>query len=100
MHLCDRRIVQLGSRAGSTITSGGSWSADGRYLAVSFGYTFDDTGPESLVIVEPLTGRAGIVNGPWGFIHAWSPDLHYVALGRRGYHDLPSRLARLEIDAP
>ena len=100
MHLCDRRIVELGTSAGSAAATTGSWSPDGRYLAMGFGPTFDDTGPESLVIVEPAAGRVGIVNAPWGFIYAWSPDLRYVALGRIGYHDLAARLARFEIDAP
>jgi hypothetical protein len=98
MHLCDRRIVELAVRAGSSRESGWRWSPDGRYLAVAFGATSEDAGPESLVIVEPLSGRVGVVNGAWGFVHAWSPDLRHVVLGRRGYHDLASRLARIEID--
>jgi hypothetical protein len=97
MHLCDRRIVELGTRAGSAAATG-SWSPDGRYLAMSFGPTFDDTGPESVVIVEPAAGRFGVLNGPWGFLYTWSSDLRFVGLGRRGYHDLAARLAHLEID--
>jgi hypothetical protein len=98
MHLCDQRIVELGQSAGSATAATGSWSPDGRYLAMSFGPTFDDTGPESLVIVEPAAGRFGAVKGPWGFIYTWSSDLRFVGLGRRGYHDLAARLAHLEID--
>lgn len=98
MHLCDRRIVELAARSGSASASGGSWSLDGRYFAVSFGTTSDGNGPESAVIVEPLAGRVAIVNGPWGSIRAWSPDLRYVALGRTGYHDVAMRIARLEIE--
>jgi hypothetical protein len=98
MHLCDRRIVELAVRSGSAFAVGGVWSLDGRYVAVTFGTPSEAAGPESLVIVEPLAGRVAIVDGPWGFVHAWSPDLRYVALGRRGYHDVATRIARLEID--
>jgi hypothetical protein len=98
MHLCDHRVVELARRAGSSRAIGGRWSPDGRYFAVAFGATSDDTGPESVAVVDPLAGRIGVVNGPWGFIHEWSPDMRYVVLGRRGYHGIASRLARIEID--
>jgi hypothetical protein len=100
MHLCDRQTVELAVRSGSAFASGEAWSFDGRYVAATFGTTSEEAGPESLVIVEPLAGRVAIVNGPWGSVRAWSPDGRYVAVGRRGYHDAPSRIARLEIEVP
>jgi hypothetical protein len=98
MHLCDQRIVELASRAGSAVPWGAHWSPDGRYVSVTYGSTDETTGPENVVIVEPQAGRVGIANGPWGYIHTWSPDLRYVVLGRRGYHDVESRIARLDLD--
>ena len=97
MHLCDRRIVALAARSGTMFASDSVWSLDGRYLAVTLGTSSEDAGPESLVIVEPLAGSVAMVNGPRGSVHAWSPDLRYMAVGRRGYHDVAMRIVRLEV---
>lgn len=97
MHLCDRQAVTL-----ATVTSspGGvqsiTWSGDRRFASFWFGLTDDLTGPERVVVVDLQRGAIAEVERPWGFIRQWSPDRRFVVLGRRGFHDWVSTLARFE----
>jgi len=96
MHLCDRRVVTIGSvtSSGQLVTT--RWSPDGRFAAFSFGVTDEQTGPERLVIVDLHQGAIAEVDRPWGFIRQWSPDGRHVVLSRSGFHGPASKLARFE----
>jgi hypothetical protein len=97
MHLCDRRIVTIGTISPSTgAPRGVAWSGDGRLLSFSFGMTDVDPGPERLVIVDVQRGVIAEVERPWGRIQQWSPDTNYVVLARRTYHAPATKLAKID----
>jgi hypothetical protein len=97
MHLCDRRIVTIGTISPSTSAPRGvAWSGDGRLLSFTFGTTDVDTGPDRLVIVDIQRGLIAEVERPWGSIQQWSPDTNYVVLARSTFHAPASKLAKVE----
>jgi hypothetical protein len=98
MHLCDLRVVTVGSLTSSSSPVTVHWSADARFASFSFGTTTELTGPERIAFVDFRTGKSAEVNTPWGFVSQWSPDGRFVVLNRRGYHGPLSKLARFELN--
>ena len=97
MHLCDRRVVTIGTISPSTaFPRGVAWSGDGRLLSFSFGMPDQETGPERVVVVDVQRGVIAEVERPWGFIQQWSPDASYVVLSRSTFHAPASKLAKFE----
>jgi hypothetical protein len=97
MHLCDRRIVTIGTISPSTgAPRGVAWSGDARLLSFTFGTTDVDTGPERVVIVDVQRGLIAEVELPWGSIQQWSPDTNYVVLARSTFHAPASKLAKVD----
>lgn len=97
MHLCDRRavtLVGLGSFAPPYV-GGIHWSPDGRFLTLASGVTDDVGGPRAVLVADLERERVAVLNKPWGFISAWSPDAQYVVLSRGALHEDDARLARL-----
>jgi hypothetical protein len=96
MHLCDRRVVTLGTIATATDIVNSRWSADGRFASFSFGSTNEETGPERVTFVDLQQGALAEIDKPWGFVRQWSPDGRFVVLSRSGYHSALSKLARFD----
>ena len=97
MHLCDRRVMTIGTISPSPgAPRGVAWSGDGRLFSFSFGMTDEQTGPERVVVIDVERGLIAEVERPWGRIQQWSPDMHYVVLARSTFHAPASKLAKFE----
>jgi hypothetical protein len=96
MHLCDRRVVTLGTVSSSSDAVNVRWSADGRFASWSYGATNETTGPESIVFVDLQQGAVAETAKPWGYVRQWSPDGRYVVLNRSGFHGPAGKLAKFE----
>ena len=97
MHLCDRRVMTIGTISASPgAPRGVAWSGDGRLFSFSFGMTDEQTGPERVVVIDVERGLIAEVERPWGRIQQWSPDTHYVVLTRSTFHAPASKLAKFE----
>jgi hypothetical protein len=96
MHLCDRRIVTIGTLATSSDLRTLRWSADGRFASLSFGATSEQSGPERVVFVDLQEGAIAEIEKPWGDVRQWSPDGRYVLLNRAGFHGPAAKLAKFE----
>jgi hypothetical protein len=97
MHLCDRRavtLVGLGTFVPPYV-GGIHWSPDGRFLTLDSGVTDDLSGPRASLVVDLQRGTASLIDRPWGFISAWSPDASLVVLSRGATHQDSDRLARI-----
>ena len=97
MHLCDRRIVTIGTISPSAgAPRGVAWSGDGRLVSFSFGMTDEETGPERVVVIDVQRGVIAEVERPWGRIQQWSPDTNYVVLARSTFHAPATKLAKID----
>lgn len=97
MHLCDRRTVTLAA-LGEGQPSTVSWSDDGRFLSLSYGWTDEATAPRRVVVADLAREAIADVPASWGFIKSWSPGDDVAVLWRYGFHDPGARLARVRID--
>jgi hypothetical protein len=98
MHLCDRRVVNIGTVAASSNLTSVHWNSDGRLAAFSFGATTEQTGPERIVFVDVQTGAIADMEKPWGVASQWSPDGRFLVLTRSGFHGPMSKLAKFEFN--
>jgi hypothetical protein len=97
MHLCDRRVMTIGTISPSTGDARNiAWSPDAQLLSFSFGATNEQTGPERLVVVDVQRGLIAEVERPWGRIQQWSPDARYVVLARSTFFAPATKLAKFE----
>jgi hypothetical protein len=101
MHLCDRTpvtLIGLGTFAPPYI-GGIHWSPDGRWLTISSGVTDQVNGPRAVVVADLERATAAVLDRPWGFISAWSPDAQFVVLsrGRAARRQRPPRAPRVPL---
>ena len=99
MHLCDQRVVTIGTvpRITAAISGGVHWSSDGRYLSFAYGSTDELTAPERAIVVDFDHGTIADLAAPWGFVRQWSPSVDVVVLSRFGFHTSVDRLARFSM---